>query len=426
MDKKATPIWFKLDNAAKIYPSVRTENWASIYRVSFTLDAPIEKELLEKAAEDILPRFPTMVARLRRGFFWYYFEENTRPIKILKEQGHPLMPLRPRENGYHFLRILYYDCRISMEAFHALADGSGAMTFMKTLVARYLYYKGVEIPFEEGVKSVFEKPTRGEMEDAHTRLPLKGTLLSRAEKKAYQLPGILEMPHTLNVVRGEMDLNAVTVKAKELGVTLTEYMAGTVLYCLLQIQKRGKRDLKRPVKISVPVNMRRFLKTDSVRNFSYYTNVSIDPRLGEYTFPEVVKLTHHYLRYAMNEKFLFAGMATNVASEQNLFVRAVPLFLKNVIMAGYYRKFGEALCTTTLSNLGKVTVPAEMAGHIKDVQVFLGPGMRGRSHASMLSFGDRLYVYFSRNLRDPLLEKEFFCFLVNQGIKVTVAGNQEG
>jgi Uncharacterized protein containing a NRPS condensation (elongation) domain len=424
-ETRTAPSWFKLDNAAKIYPSVRTENWSSMYRVSFTLDTPIDEALLQKAVADVLPRFPNFTARLRRGFFWFYFEYNDRPLDVSKEQGHPLMPIRSKENNYHLFRILYYDCRISLEAFHSLADGGGAMVFMKTLVARYLYYLGVEVKCEDGVKSIFDMATPGEMEDAHARLPIKGALLSRAEQKAFQLPGRREMAHTLHVIRGRMEAQAVISKAKEMGVTVTEYMVGVFAFCLLQIQKEGKHDMKRPVKVSVPVNMRRFLKTDTLRNFSFYTNVAVDPRFGEYTFPEVVNLVHHYLRYATNEKFLFAGMATNVASEQSWFVRAVPLFLKNIIMGAYYRKFGEALCTTTISNLGRITFPKEMAEHITDVQVFLGPGMRGRSHASMVSFGDSLCLYFSRNLKAPLLEREVFRFLVKQGIHVTITGNQE-
>ncbi len=426
MQKEKEPrSWFKLDNAAKIYPSVQTEQWSSMYRISITLDAPIQPKLLELAVQDTLPRFPNFRARLRKGFFWFYFENNPRPVKVEKEQGHPLMPIKPKESNYHLIRILYYDQRVSLEAFHSLADGTGAMVFFKTLVARYLHYCGVDVPCTDGVKSLKEEAIQEEMEDAHKRLPVQGPLVSRAEKKAYLLPGAREMPHTLHVILGQMDVQQVKAKAKELGVTINDYMVGTFLFCLLEIQKRHKRDLKRPVKVSVPVNMRHFLKTQSLRNFSFYTNVGIDPRLGEYSFPEVVSLVHHYLRYAMNEKFLFAGMATNVASERNPFVRAIPLALKNLVMAGYYRQLGEALCTTTLTNLGQMAFPAEMATHVRDVQVFLGPGMKGRSHAAMVSFGDTLNICFSRNLKEAEFEREVFRFLVRQGIKVTITSNQE-
>ncbi len=71
--------WFKLDNAAKIFPGQNSAKWSNIFRLSVTLDEKIDPELLEKALEQTIVRFPFFDVRMRRGLFWYYLEKNKYP-----------------------------------------------------------------------------------------------------------------------------------------------------------------------------------------------------------------------------------------------------------------------------------------------------------------------------------------------------------
>ena len=62
--------WFKLDNAAKLYPAVATSRWTSAYRVSAELYEPVQPALLRRAVDRVLPRFPALKVRMRSGLFW--------------------------------------------------------------------------------------------------------------------------------------------------------------------------------------------------------------------------------------------------------------------------------------------------------------------------------------------------------------------
>ena len=42
-----------------------------------------------------------------------------------------------------------------------------------------------------------------------------------------------------------------------------------------------------PVKVLIPVNLRKIFNSGTLRNFVLYASPSIDPRLGEYTFEEL-------------------------------------------------------------------------------------------------------------------------------------------
>ena len=62
--------WYRLDNAALIFPAVMRKNWNNVFRVSVTLKERVDPDILSRAAADLLPRFPTVYVRLRTGCFW--------------------------------------------------------------------------------------------------------------------------------------------------------------------------------------------------------------------------------------------------------------------------------------------------------------------------------------------------------------------
>lgn len=419
-----TKNWFRLDNAGKLYPAIKNARWTSLYRMSVALTVPVEPVALQQAVNDILPRFPSFAVRIRKGVFWYYLEENNTPFSILKDEGHPCIRMRWKENGGYLFRVLYHDRRISIEVFHAIADGSGSIVFLKTLVAQYLRRRGIDIPVTDGILDIHAQPEAEEVEDAYSRLP-SGFKAKRKEKRAYHLPNTKEISHTLHIVAARISVEALKKTAKAYGVTITEYLTAVMIYVIYIVQQSGKHDKKSPVKVSVPVNMRSFFPSKTLRNFSFFINPGIDPRLGIYTFEEVLHLSHYYMRYHLNEKFLVAGIATNVASERNLFIRICPLFLKNLIINGVFKRVGESGVSTTITNLGAMILPKEMLPFVEHAEVILGPAYTGHSNCSAISLGDEMTLTFSRNIRESTLEREVLRFLVKAGIPVLVESNQE-
>ena len=122
--------WFKLDNAAKLYPAVATGRWSSIFRLSAELTETVEPRRLQEAAEHTMRRFPSFQVRLKKGFFWYYLEEIKTPITVREDTGHPCLRFSRREENGFLLRVLYYKKRISVEFFHVLSDGTGGLIFL--------------------------------------------------------------------------------------------------------------------------------------------------------------------------------------------------------------------------------------------------------------------------------------------------------
>lgn len=78
--------WRKLDNSAKIFPIDSDKNFSAVYRMSVLLTEDINPKILKDAVNKTLESFTSFKVCLKRGFFWYYLEENTKEIIIDEEK----------------------------------------------------------------------------------------------------------------------------------------------------------------------------------------------------------------------------------------------------------------------------------------------------------------------------------------------------
>ena len=133
--------WYRLDNAALIFPAIIRKNWNNVFRVSVTLREPVDPDLLNRAIAALKPRFPTCFVRLRAGFFWYYLETVGEAPVAREDYAYPLTHMTKKELHTCCVRFLYYGNRIAAEFFHSVTDGTGGMTLLQNLTAVYLEMK---------------------------------------------------------------------------------------------------------------------------------------------------------------------------------------------------------------------------------------------------------------------------------------------
>lgn len=423
---KGQAQWYRLDNAAKIYPAVKQLQWSSLFRFSVRLTKRVDPVVLQQALDRTIVRFPLFSLRIKRGLFWYYFERNEKRALVRKDVANPCMPIRPRENDDFLFRVRYYENRIALEVFHAITDGTGGLIFLKTLTAEYLRLTGVSgIACEHGVVDCDEPPDEEEMEDGFKRFYTGKAVKSRREARAYQIGDVQENRFDIRVVTGLIPVDRLLLEAKKYGVSLTEFLAAMEIEALCRIQEREGKRKKRPVKISVPINLRKYFPTKTMRNFSSFVNVGIDPNLGYHSFEEIVSAVHHYMRYEVTGKQLGAWINKNVKSEKNWAIRAVPLFVKNIVLSLVYSLVGETRFSCVLTNMGSMQLPEGMRGYVAGAEMMLGVAMVNKVSSAVISYGNTLAITFNRNVKDAKLEREFFRALVERGIPVEVFGNDD-
>ena len=416
--------WYKLDNAGVLYSALQKEDYSAIYRFSAVMEERVDPEALQRAVDRTMPRFPGFAVRIKRGMFWYYFEPNTAPGPFVKPDiSNPCQPVRFKEDNGWLIRFYYYERRISLEVFHALSDGAGRWCFL-TLLAVYLREMGHVIPNGPGILDVDAPPRREELEDAYARYATVRPRRAGIEKKAFQNAGTAEPFYTLNVTMGLLPLDQLKAKAKSYGVSITEYLTGALLKVILENQARERPRRPKPVSLAIPINLRPWFPSETLRNFILTVRPCIDPDLGEYTFPEILSQVRHYMRLHINRQEMQALLTGNVRFQTNRLLQLIPIWIKNPVMSLSYRLAGTRPYSGTYTNPGAFSVPEEMAPHIRRMEVILGQATIPRVHCASISYGNTMAVTFAGTLRETDTERDFFRFLVQEGIHVKVESNR--
>ena len=430
MDKVLSPArslrWMKLDNAAKIYPAAKRRNWNNFFRISATLTEPVEVAVLRSALDVTARRFPSIAVRLRRGMFWYYLEQIPHSPAIQEEKSCPLAHAPFHEVRQCAFRVLVYHNRFAVEFFHALTDGTGGLTFFKTLLAEYLSQKyGLTIPAGDGVLGRLEEPDAEELEDSFLRYA--GNIkASRKEATAWHLTGTPEKDGFKDLVTLMIPAPALKECAKAHGVTVTELLCAAMMQaiCQLQAEKVPQRSRRKPVKVLLPVNLRNLFPSKTLRNFASYITPEVDPRMGDYTFDEICAAVHHRMGLENNPQTMRAKFAANVASEQSPLLRVMPLFIKNLAMKAVFDTVGECKSCLCLSNLGVVRLPEVMAPYVARMDFIIGVQAKAPHNCGVLTWNDTVYINCIRSIREPELELHFYRVLHQLGLPVKVESNQ--
>ena len=425
-EKAVKTDWYKLDLSAIVYPTLQRRDFSSVYRLSVVLKEDVDPQVLQQAVDLTLPRFPTYKAAIRKGLFWRYLEPNNRPGPFVQEDvKNPCQPMYFKANNRYLVRVYYYGKRIALEAHHSLGDGTGGMCVLQTLTATYLRLLGHnEIENGGFVLNINEEPDKEELEDAYMRYANAKVCPPRLGEKAYRVRGTKEPFYTLNIIDGILSVSEVISVAKKYNATITEYLNSVLLYALLQKQEDDKPVKQRPVKIAMPVNLRRFFPTITLRNFITMIYPGVDPRLGEYTFEEIVTQVHNYMRYYINEKLLRGDITTNAATQQNPFIRVVPLFLKDFAVRTFYTKIQDKNSSAGLTNMGALHVPEGMKPYIERFDIYMGQPYSTRTNCAIISFGDILTINFASSIAETDVERYFFRKLVQDGIHVKIESNR--
>ena len=424
--RKNQAVWYKLDLSAIVYPTLQRKDFSSVYRLSVVLKEPVKPEVLQEALDRTLPRFPTYKAAIRKGLFWRYLEPNNRPGPFVQPDiKNPCMPMPFKANNRYLVRVYYYGCRIALEAHHSLGDGTGGMCVLQTRTAEYLRLLGKKIENGGFVLDVEEKPEPEELEDAYMKYANSKVCPPRPQEKTYRVRGTAEPFYTLNIIDGIMSSSQVAQAAKKYDATVTEYLNAVLLYALMQKQENDFHFKLRPVKIAMPVNLRRFFPSKTLRNFITMIYPGIDPRLGEYTFAEIVAHVRGYMRYYINEKFLRGDITTNASTQKNPFIRVVPLFIKDFVVRTFYTKVQDKNSSAGLTNMGRLIVPESMKPYIERFDIYMGQPFSRRTNCAIISFEDTLTINFASSIVEADVERYFFRKLVQEGISVKIESNRE-
>jgi NRPS condensation-like uncharacterized protein len=416
--------WFKLDNAAKIFPGQNSRAWSNVFRLSVQLKQKIDPEILAEALKATLKRIPSFDVRIRRGLFWYYFEKNPNEPTVLPDIKNPCYRIKFRENDGFLFRVFYRDDRISVDVYHALCDGYGASVFIFTLVGEYLRLTGEDVSYNQFVLDVKDSPRDCEIEDSYSRYADSKVSYDRKDKWVYHAKGTKMPMHMTNFTVGYMSFKELYAVAKGYGVTVTEFLAALLMDIHYRKQLSENKN-QREICVQIPVNLRKAFPSETLRNFVLCLRVKLNPNLGEYTFEEIVRSVSLQLRLANDPKLINSLMTQNMKLERNPVTKHLPLALKDMGVAIGFLITAEQTTSTLISNLGAIKLPESVEKHIEKAVLFTGPGKVNGARCGVMSIGDKFAFSFSNCYKESDIEREFYTRLVKMGVHVKIESNRD-
>lgn len=415
-------LWYRLDHAGKMYSSIVSSRATTLFRVSATLTSQIDATLLQSALEATLRRFPFYKVQLKQGVFWYYLETTNQIPLVEAENYYPCMSLGIKRNGSFLFRVLYYNKRISVELSHSLTDGTGGLKFLQEMIIQYLHLKeSITVNNPEPDKKQIQSETENSFQKYHEKeIPI---LKSRVGK-SFKLPLALDKKGRYYITTGIIDVTQLKQKAQYYETTITILLTAIYIESLLKIQNEVARR-HYPIVINVPVDMRSFFKSETMRNFFVSISPSIDSRLGKYEFAEIIDELKIEFSRLLSPKRLKQSIKRSVIGEKSLWLRIIPSPLKDIITPSIYSLFGESQYTSGLSNMGVVQMPSEIERFIERFECYPPPSIGNKVKALMISYQKTLYFSFGNLSKDRMLEREFFRNVRKKGINVTIETNDE-
>ena len=412
--KEKPTNWYPLDNGAKIYPLSMKEDWMSVYRVSFYLKEEVIPEVLQMALNFTMKRFPTFRTSIRKGFFWNYIDGIKKRFSIKLDQELPCSHINVSNARRQSFKIIYYDKRISLEVFHVLTDGTGASIFLATLVGEYLKLLGASFSYNETVLDINEKPTKEEIIDEFKVKKEESKTKGLIERKALSVDGKLSKIKPCQLLHFDFSLKEIKEFAKLKGATLTEIIL-TFIFISLSYSTSKEGILK----IQVPVNMRKFYKSKTLRNFSLYTSINIE-RKSIKDFDEVLKEVQKQMQEKTSKESLTGMM--RYANRLVNSIKFIPLFIKKPIANFIYGSLSDKSSTTVLSNLGKINVP--YSEYINKMDFLLGTTISNKVLFTMISANDILTLSISKFTTNTSIENNLFNLFNQKKLNVKVYGSE--
>lgn len=398
---------FAIDHISLLFLAQMRRNHTNVFRFSMTLKEPVRPHILQTAVDRTYRRFPTIIAGFRPGFFQYTQFPVKEPPQVQEDPGCLItMPLSELHKCAY--RVYYRETTISIEVFHALTDGYGALTSFTTLVAEYLRtLHGIQIPVESTLRDLNHAPAEEETSDAFlTHQEGKPFLIP--SRYSYQLPGDSEPKWQVTTSAHSYPTKAILDAAHRYGVSATTLLSTVMASSIMEIQKRYcASETTKPVRIMVPVDLRRIYATGTLRNFSLYALPTMEPH--EHTLPisQLMKNFHQQIRSQTDKKRLSSMMAYYVRSQVNLFFRFVPRVMKFLFLRIGYHFFGESNSSITVTNLGKLNLPKEMIPYVQSAEVVLTPRAHSPYGCSIISYGDTLTINISTFCQKSELDEVF-------------------
>ncbi|MDE6620657.1 MAG: hypothetical protein K2K74_09275, partial [Lachnospiraceae bacterium] len=400
---------YPLDNLAIIHLAVRQKGYTNSFRLTVTLKEEICPKILQAAVDAVTPRFPTIAAEIRKGFFKYFVVPVQKPPEIIPDTE-CLADMGQEMIEQCALRVLYEGKRISVEIFHSLTDGYGGLVFLNTLTAEYLHRKYQIARQRTGtILNAMDSVAEWELADDYDTYA-EGKSTGFNHRKVYQLPGREKADFKIQVMTGIYEIQDLLEVSHYYGVSLTAFLTAIMSAAVMETQREqvGEGKKLEPVQIMVPVNLRKKFASRSLRNFSLYAMSCMMPSKENASYDFLAKDISNQLGCQLSKECLKGQMATNVHLQKAPLLRMLPLTVKEGFLRLFFPFLGEKNSCLSISNMGEVSYSEEVAQYIERIEFMLTPRRNAPYNCGVVTYKGQVFISFTRKADETGFEKSLF------------------
>lgn len=410
--KKRT--WYALDNSAKIMPSTTTYLNTNVFRLSCALTKDIDEKVLQEALDKTLLEFPMYLCTMRDGLFWHYLEKVDYKPLVKEEKTHVCTKLT---NDMLF-KVSYYKKRINVDVDHVLSDGNGSMEFFKYLICTYINIKNnlnLNIPLNDSTVTEKEKDDFKTFDKAGLDLKIN------RRKLGYKFKYTKKDTTKHDVIEMHMPVDKIKEVSKKYNTTITIFL--TAVYMKSIIENMKVKDLKRPVGITIPVDLRSTFPSKTIRNFFYtfltsYKANDINPDLTD-----IIQVVAKQFKEELTKESLQTKLNSFMFLEKFLVIRLVPNFIKDLALR-FFAITGKKGQTSVLSNLGIIRIPEQYTKYVKS---FTTIASTDDLALTVCSFKNDLVLSFSSHFVSKDIERAFLKIIQSEiDDRILIVSNMGG
>lgn len=409
--------WYKLDNAALMYPLVARGESISIFRVSALLRDPVDPVELQYAVNDIAARFPTICGSVKNGFFWPFIDRPTIPITVKPQTKVPGRPMKV-DSRRSQIRVNYIGNQISVEFFHSATDGTGGIIFLNSLLRRYFQRLGYEIDCTNCF-DYRDIPSLEEIRDNFAAVTVKKNPPPCPKPvKSKKLNGTLQRGGKYVTVRGVMSASQLKSVAKQHNATVTEYLGAVQLMALNRLAAVTNSPENPPIRVLIPVNLRRIYDMETIRNFSSYIFYQYN---GQNDIDEVIDDIRKQTEEQMTDDYFRGMVSFNYNNGNSPLLKIVPLAVKRFVLGCIVSGRGDGMVNcSTLSNLGVVKAPKQFDDLVLRYDFMLGKPAKKTNNFAVATYNDTCVISMTSPFVERDCEMYFFRKLAEAGIDIAV------
>lgn len=404
--------WYRLDNVGKFYASISNTGVPKVFRYSAYLIDEVDPIVLQQSLNKTIEIYPSFNVNLKKGFYWYYLDENNKKVKVSGENLPICFKLYKNSDDFLF-RVIYFKNKINFEVSHILSDGRGSVEFFKLLLTNYIAIKyNINIEINKNNKSQLEKS-----EDSFSKYYKKTKLPKRDNVVPYLYKGRKYRNQTRFF---ECFLNSKEVLdlAHKYNSTLTAFLVSVLIYSYKDVLKVS--DLNKTIRIDLPVDLRRYFNSYSSMNFFGLTTILYKYRSKEDTLEEIIDSVNKQFKENINAKKLSERANLMVSFEKNIFCRFIPIFIKDVVLK-IINQFTYRSSTTCLSNIGIIKLDNDIEDMIDRISVIVSTD---NYQFTICTFKNKLCIGISNKFVNNDIIKNFCRYFSLNNIDVVADVNE--